>query len=304
MTHPPLSGLVAATHTPFTAAGDLNLAIVERQAAHLLEHGIPVAFIGGTTGESHSLTLAERSALTTRWLQVTDGTDLEVIVHVGSNCLPDACTLAAQADQLGARGIAALAPSYFKPKDVRALVDCCAELAAAAPETPFYYYDIPKLSGVELSMPEFAAQAAERVPTFAGIKWTNPDLYAWQLVRHSGLGLDLPWGCDEFLLAALAIGATGAVGSTYNFAAPVYQRLLAAFAAGDLAAARVEQYRSAQLVKLLAGYGFMGAAKATMTLLGVDVGPARLPNAAFPLDKLPQLRAELEALGFFDWIRP
>src|SRR6188474_1653263 len=111
----PLHGLVAATHTPFHADGALNLAAVEKQAAHLLNDGVVNVFIGGTTGESSSLTLEERHALAQRWCEVTRGTALRVIVHVGSNCLTDARALAAQAQQLGAVAIAALAPSYFKP---------------------------------------------------------------------------------------------------------------------------------------------------------------------------------------------
>ena len=56
-------GLCPATHTPFHADGSLNLAVVEQQAAHLLARKIDRVFIGGTTGESVSLQLAERLAL-------------------------------------------------------------------------------------------------------------------------------------------------------------------------------------------------------------------------------------------------
>lgn len=91
--------------------------------------------------------------------------------------------------------------------------------------------------------------------------------------------------------------------STYNFAAPIYHRLIKAFAAGDLVAARQEQFRSVQFIDLLARYGFMGAARATMSTVGVDVGPARLPNGSLNAGQMRELRAKLESLGFFDWIR-
>ena len=299
-----LHGLIAATHTPFRADGALHLAIVEKQAAHLLAHGVRTAFIGGTTGESHSMTLPEREQLAQRWVEVARGTPLAVVVHVGSNCLADARALAAQAQTLGAAAVAALSPSYFKPRTVGLLVDCCAEIAAAAPALPFYFYDIPSMTGVSLSMPEFLERGSARIPNLAGIKWTNPDLYSYQLCRHLAGQFDLPWGNDEYLLAALAIGAEGAVGSTYNFAAPVYHRVMKAFAAGDFDAARREQHRSALLVQTLAGTpgGFMGAAKALLGMLGVEVGPARLPNGNPTPAEAAKLRADLEALGFFDWI--
>jgi N-acetylneuraminate lyase len=60
MNHAPLHGLVAATHTPFDADGGLNLVVVERQAEHLLRAGVETVFIGGSTGECHSLTVDER----------------------------------------------------------------------------------------------------------------------------------------------------------------------------------------------------------------------------------------------------
>ena len=297
-----LLGLVAAAHTPFQADGSLNLAVIELQASHLLANGLKTVFIGGSTGESHSLAYDERRQLAQRWADVARGTELRVVVHVGSNCLAEARLLALQSAGLGAAAIAALAPSYFKPRSLDTLIACAADIASAAPQTPFYFYDIPVLTGVHFSMPDFLAQARDRIPTLAGIKFTNSDLLAYQLCLRAEDGAwDVPWGVDEYLLAALALGAQGAVGSSYNFAAPIYQRLLAAIAAGDLASAREEQFRSVRLIQLLAGYGYMGAAKAVMGLLGVPVGPTRLPNGNLTAEQVEGLRHDLETLGFFDW---
>ena len=304
MTPLSIRGLVAATHTPFHADGSLNLVTVETQAAHLLANGVKFAFIGGTTGECSSLTLEERQFLSTRWIEVARGTDLKVIVHVGSNCLADARTLAAQAQALGATAFSAFAPSYFKPGNVAALVDCMADIAAAAPGLPFYYYEIPLLTGITHSPSEFLARAAERIPNLAGLKFTSNNLMEYQLCRAFRDGaLDMPFGFDELLLGALALGATGAVGSGFNFAAPIYQRILKAFFAGDLATARTEQLRGVRLVQVLASHGYMGAAKALMKMLGVDVGPARLPNGNPSAQQVAALRSDLDKLGFFDWIK-
>lgn len=301
----PITGLVAATHTPFHADGSLNLAVVEKQAAHLLANGVKRAFIGGTTGESHSLSLAERRALTERWMEVTKGSELKVVVHVGANCLGDVRDLAAQAQSLGAEAISALTPSYFKPRDVASLVACCAEIASAAPELPFFFYDIPGFTGVSLSMPQFLEQATDRIPNLAGIKFTNPDGMMFQQCLHqNGGAFSILWGTDECLLAGLALGATGAVGSTYNFTAPIYHRLITAFEAVDFETARLEQKRSVDLVARLAAIGYMGAAKAVMGLLGVPVGPARLPHANPDATQVAALKTDLENMGFFDWVKP
>lgn len=299
-----LHGLVTATHTPFHADGSLNLPVVEQQAAFLLARGVATVFIGGSTGESHSLTCEERLLLAKYWLAVTKGTAMRVVVHVGSNCLSDAKTLAEQAEGLGAAAVAALSPMYFKPKNVVVLTEAMAQIAAAAPDTPFYFYDIPSMTGVTLSVPDFLSQARDVIPNLAGVKFTNPDLLAYQYCLRAEAGAwDVPFGCDEHMLGALAMGAKGAVGSGFNFAAPIYNRLLAAFARNDLTAAREEQFRGVQLISLFSSYGYMGAAKAAMEMLGVPVGPARLPNTNLSLEQKTKLQGELEALGFFDWVK-
>jgi len=300
-----IQGLVAATHTPFHTDGSINLAIIEKQAAHLLGTGVGHAFIGGTTGESSSLTLEERRALAVRWFEVTSGSALKVIVHVGANCLADSCSLAAQARELGAVAVSALAPSYFKPGSVSTLVASMAQIAAAAPELPFYYYEIPTMTGLALSPSEFLAQAADRIPNLAGIKFTSSNLMEYQLCRASHEGrFDIPFGFDEMMLAALALGATGAVGSSFNFAAPIYLRVIAAFQRGDFTAAREEQMKSVRVIQTLASRGYMGAAKAVMAMLGVEVGPPRLPCATLDTAQITALRTDLERLGFFEWVKP
>ena len=297
-THP-LTGLIPAVLTPFEPDGELNLAVVERQAALLQGDGVSAVFVGGTTGEFSSLTLRERKALTRRWLEVTRGTRLRVVIHVGSNCRADARDLAADAAENGAAAIATVAPSYFKPRTSADLVAWCAEVAVAAPAVPFYFYDIPTMTGVSFPMPEFLEAAADRIPNLAGLKFTNADLAAFQRLLHLHDGrYDVVWGFDEYLLAALALGAEGAVGSTYNFAAPLYQRIFAAVAKGDLAAARQAQFRAVQLIAVMYRHGFLAAAKEAMRIRGVDCGPVRLPNANMSAEQAVALRQELAAIEF------
>jgi N-acetylneuraminate lyase len=97
-----LNGLVAATHTPFTPEGTLNLPIVEKQAEHPLRAGLRTVFISGTTGEAHSLESEARRQLVERWMQVTEASLLRVVIHVGSTSLTTAKMLAAPAEKLGA----------------------------------------------------------------------------------------------------------------------------------------------------------------------------------------------------------
>jgi N-acetylneuraminate lyase len=297
-----LTGLIAATHTPFDSNGELNLSAIPTQAEWLLKNQIHFAFICGSTGESHSLSLDERMQMAKHWVEVAAGTELKVIIHVGSNCLRDAAALAEQAQRLGATAISALAPSYFKPADVSVLIDSMKQIASHAPDLPFYYYDIPALTNVRLSMPQLLQEARSRIPTLVGLKFTNEDYTSLQTcLAADGGRWDILWGVDESLLAALSLGVNGAVGSSYNFAPQIYHRMMAAYHRGDLTTARQEQLKSIQLIKTIAGYGYLPAAKHVMELLGVPVGTARLPLSTLRSEQKKSLQIELENIGFFEW---
>jgi N-acetylneuraminate lyase len=297
------SGLCTATHTPFHADGSLNLAIVERQAAFLRSHGITSVFIGGTTGESSSLTASERAELNDRWAVVGPATGIDVIVHVGANCLTEAAQLAAHAEKNQAKAISMIAPSYFKPRTMADLVASCAMVAKAAPRTPFYYYDIPGMTGISgFPVDEFLKAASPIIPNLAGVKYSNPDLDAMRRAQTlEGGRFDLPFGVDERFLAALRAGATAGVGSTYNFNPGPLLRAIAAHGKGDTAQAEAEQAKVQPVVDILAKRGYMGAAKALMGHLGVPLGPARLPNGNPGAAETKKMIGELEAIGFFSW---
>ena len=282
---------IAAPHTPFTESGDLALDAVARQAEHLQRAGVHGVLIAGSTGEGSSMTSDERRALAARWADV--GGALELWVHVGHNSLRDATALAEHAAEIGAHGICAAPPSWFALNDVERLAAVCADIADAAGNLPFLYYHIPVLSHVRVPMSPLARIARDRIPSFAGIKFSHPDVLDFQAVRREhGDAMRLYWGCDEQVVTGIALGAHGAMGSTYNFAMPVYRRLLEAFASGDLETARQEQSYAALLVERLASHGYMAAAKATMKYLGVDVGGVREP--------VPPLEDGAEAAVFAD----
>lgn len=300
----PLHGLIAAVHSPFDNSGELAVDVVDQQLQLLLRHGVSGVFVCGSTGESHSLSLEERLKLAERWADAVRGTPMKLILHVGSNCLRDATLLAEHAAKLEAVAIAAQAPSYFRPRTTADLADWCQQIANSAPETPFYFYDIPSMTGVQLSMPDLLDLAAARIPNFAGLKFTNPDLMSFQLCQRAHGGrYDIAFGIDEMLMAAAVLGARGAVGSSYNFAAPIYLQLLKDLAAGNPEQAREQQFRSVLLIQLLASIGYMPAAREVMGILGVPVGPPRQPNATLDDAARRKLHAGLERLGFFDWIQ-
>lgn len=293
-------GLIAAPFTAMHPDGSLNLDRIEQQAGHLLATGVRGAFVCGTTGEGASLTLQERFAVAARWVEVA-GRDLSVIVHTGCNCLADCRALAAHAQKVGAFATAAMPPSFFKPATVVDLAECCAQIAAAAPGIPFYYYHIPSMTGVNFAMAQLLPVAGKRIANFAGVKFTCENLMDYaQAFALDGGRFDMLFGRDELLLAGLGMGARGAVGSTYNYSAAIYLRVMAAFAAGDLAEARRQQAMAVESVALMLKYGGLPAGKAIMNMVGVDCGPVRLPLRTLSPEQQKSLRTDLDEAGFFD----
>lgn len=299
----PLHELVAAVHSPFHARdGSLAPEVVAAQAAFVAANGIRTVFITGSTGECHSLTCAERLTLYEAWAAAAPAHGLAVIAHVGGNSLEDARALARRAQTLELSAVSSLAPSYYKPASLDDLIEWCVAIAAEAPELPFYYYEIPAMTGVSFPMERFLVDAPTRIPTLAGVKFTNPDLVSYRRSLDVAAGhFDLPWGTDEALLGALATGARGGVGSTYNWAPKLYIDLMHAFHRGDLAEARRLQSIAIAMIDAIAQTGFMGSAKALMGRLGVAVGPARAPFGNPTDSQMDALVARLDELGFDRW---
>lgn len=296
--HTPFVGLVPAALTPFTPTGELNLAAVEKQAELFVRDRVAGVFVCGTTGEFCSMTCDERLALTARWADVLKGTPVRLVVHVGANCLAESRQLAMQAEAVGAAAVAMISPCYLKPRSPEVLIACCRDVARAAPHTPFFFYDIPVLTNVTFPVADWIEEAIGRIPSLAGVKFTNPDLMTFQRLVQFGDGrLDVLFGMDEQLLAAVALGGKGAVGSGYNFAAPMFHRLLAAVATGDYAAAREEQFAAVKLIAVMFRVGYLPAAKELMRMRGVELGPVRLPLPELNPGQLVTLRYMIDHVG-------
>jgi N-acetylneuraminate lyase len=227
---------------------------------------------------------------------------LLIIVHVGHSSIAEAKLLAAHAAEIGADAFSSVAAFYFKPTSPRILANCMAEIASAAPGLPFYYYHIPHLTGVAMDMIEFLQFAGRLIPNLAGIKYTAPTISEYQACLNYENGkFDILFGLDELLLPALSVGAKGAIGSTYTFAAPVYYETIRQFNGGDMAAARENHYYMIKVIRLLLKkYPPIPAQKAIMKMLGWDFGPCRLPLATLDQDSYEKFCQELNNLSFME----
>jgi N-acetylneuraminate lyase len=295
-----MNGLIAATYAPMHNDSSINLGVISKYGQFLKNNKVKGAFVNGSTGDFVSLTTEERKKIITEWSKHKPN-DFFLVNHVGHNSLKEAKDLATHsADKVDA--IAALAPYYFRLSSLKSLLEYCKEIAGCAPDTPFYYYHIPVLTGANFLMHEFLELASKEIPNFAGIKFTNNNLIDYKYCKDFNDGAyNILFGFDEILLASLPLGAEGWVGSTYNHLAPLYLSIIEAFHNNDHKLAAALQEKSMKFVDILnAKGGFNGAAKSFMKVLGVDCGPSRFPHVTLSSKELEEAKTALEALGIMD----
>lgn len=295
-----LQGLIAAPFTPMLTNGEINLEAIPAYYQFLKQNQVAGAFICGSTGEGVSLTFDERVAIMQAWADATAGDkEFKVLTLVGGTNIRECCLLATKAEQIGLFGISFTSPFYFKPANVEQLAKCCEEIAAAAPKTAFYYYHIPVLTGGNFAMIDLLKAIDGKIPNFVGIKYTHEDFMDYlSCLNFANRKYDMLWGRDENMLSALVLGAKGAVGSTYNYAAPLYRALIDAFDQGDFEIANALQQQSIDMITLLGKYGGIAVGKSYMKLIGLDCGTFRLPVRNMTEKDFERFKADVALLNF------
>ncbi|KAK5870120.1 hypothetical protein PBY51_024780 [Eleginops maclovinus] len=283
-----LTGLVAATFTPLTEEGEINISEIGPYVAYLTERqGVKNIFVNGTTGESLSLSVAERKILAEEWCKKAKGKMDHVTVHVGCMSLKDTQDLARHAAEIKADSIAVIAPSFFKPKNAQELRAYLKAVASVAPNLPFYYYHIPSFTGVNVLVRDLLDGIEDHISSFRGVKFSSTDLMDFGLCASlMKPNWSLIYGVDEQLLSALVLGANGAAGSTYNYVGCQFNKMLAAFEKGELIQARTIQFQLQELLDFAMKLGFdLGVNKQLMIdVSGLSLGPPRLPVMRCPPD--------------------
>lgn len=294
-----LKGLIAASFTPMDADGKVNLLPIDKYADLLAASKMAGVFVCGTTGESLSLTTDERKSILEQWIKSAKGR-FKVIAHVGSNSQPEAVELARHAAQVGADAIASMAPCFFKPATIAELIAFFAPIARSAEELPFYYYNMPSMTGVSLPVATFLKEGKKVMPNLAGTKFTHNNLMEMgECLALDNGEFEVLHGYDEILISGLVFGAVAGVGSTYNYLPDVYHGILKAMEEGNLTKARELQMKSIEIVNIIIKYGGgVRGGKAIMNLIGIECGQCRLPVAPMSDEEYQMLKNDLLKIGF------
>lgn len=287
--------VITAMVTPFRPDGSLDLEGSANLARWLVEHGNDALVVAGTTGESAVLTDPERIDL---FRAVRGAVTVPLIAGSTTNDTAHSVEMTIGAAEVGMDAVLAVVPYYNKP--TQAGLDLHFRAIAAASDLPVMLYDVPSRTGRKLAT-ETTLRLAREVPTVVALKDAGGDpAETARLIAEAPEGFEVYSGDEPLSLAFAAYGAVGVVGVSSHWTGRQQQEMFAAFAKGDVAAAREINAR------LLASYKFMNsdtcvfsqAVKVAMGVLGVPVGDCRLPLGPAPAGTDLLARNVLNELGY------
>lgn len=271
-----IRGILPALITPMDDRGaQVRYDSLRQLIEYHIQHGVGGFFVCGGTGEGLLLAPEERREVVAATIEQVAGR-ASVIAHVGALDTASAARMAAEAADLGADAISAVPPIYFKVDD-DALVEHYRVIAAAAAGLPLYPYQIPSATGVDIN-----ARLMERllaIPSLAGIKYSSYNLFDMRnIIELAPERLSVLSGFDEVCVAALTMGAHGAIGTTYNVLPATFAALYRAMQAGALDEARELQFRANRVLRALLSAPLIAGIKALLSARGIACGAPRRPQ--------------------------
>src|SRR5262245_22937557 len=290
-----IHGILPALLTPMDDDGvAINHTSLRRLVDYHIQSGVSGFFVCGGTGEGLLLAPEERQAVLETVVDAARGR-AKLIAHVGALDTGTAQRLAAHAVKLGVDAVAAVPPVYFRV-DGDALYAHYQLIADAAGGTPVYLYNIPSATGVEITAPVMEKLIA--IPSVRGIKYSSYNLFDMRNIIELAPGqINVLSGFDEICLAALSMGAHGAIGSTYNIMPATFAALYQAVQSGDLATAQELQFRANQVIKALLTAPLFGGLKAILSARGYACGAPRRPQRPLSAAERQRLFVAIEAAG-------
>jgi len=289
-------GVMPALVTPFTDDGDrLDENRLRRLVDYVVERGVSALVPCGTTGEFQNLSFDERKKVIEVTVDQANGR-VPVVAGAGHSSTKLAIELTKHAKDAGAAAAIIVTPYYHKPMD-RGIYEhyrCVAE----AVDLPMLLYNIPQATGVNLTW-QMVEDLVE-IPNIVGLKDSSGELRNMMAVMEKvGSRLPILCGHDEVVLPALAAGASGMILASANFIPDIWVDLYEAVKRGDLSKARDIQLKIQKICRITARSGPVGT-KAALNMLGVPVGPVRLPlsvGGELSYEDMEELRIDLEKIG-------
>lgn len=263
-----------ALNTPFTSTGDIDLKATKALTRYYINKGVKNMYVCGSTGEGFLLDHDERKQVVEAVLDEA-GKEMNIIVHVGTPSSRHAAELAKHAEAVGAAATSAVPCVYYRPSE-ESVYRHWSTITEAA-DLPFFIYNIPQLTGFNLSMNLFNRMLEnERV---AGIKNSSEPCHDILRFKQAG-GKDFIVfnGPDEQYLAGRLMGADAGIGGTYGAMPELYLNLEELIVRGEITKAQELQNTITAFIYRLCSFPSMyGACKTIIGLDGCPIGNPRLP---------------------------
>ncbi len=288
MKKPLFTGACTALVTPFLD-DRINYPMLEQLLRRQIDAGIRAVVICGTTGESPTLSDAEKLELFKR-AKACVGSDCLIIAGTGSNSTLHTLELSLAAQKCGVDALLLVSP-YYNKANPEGLYQHY-ETVSQAVDLPIILYNVPSRTG--LDMPVSVYHRLSAITNIAGVKEASTNITKITHIRRL-CGSNLPvWsGNDDQITPAMSMGASGVISVLSNVAPVETQAMALAALNGDFDTASALQTQLQPLVDALFSDVNPIPVKAAMKLIGYDCGPCRLPLGPFPSDREAQLKAAL-----------
>lgn len=285
--------VLTAMVTPFNQQGEVDYQAAKNLALRLVENGSDGLVIAGTTGESPTLSTAEKLTLFSTIVEAVGG-KATVIAGTGSNDTKKSVELTREAERTGVDGILLVTPYYSKPPQEGLYRHF--KTVAEATALPVMIYNIPSRTGVNIS-PMTMSRLAE-VKNIVALKESTGDLsQAAEMVRVLPKEFLVYSGDDILTLPMLSIGAVGVISVAAHLAGRRLRTMVDHYYQGEVMKAAKIHQELLPLFKVLFITTNPIMVKAALNLLGLEVGTTRLPLVEPGQEELDQLKDVLRQVG-------
>ena len=266
-------GVATALVTPMNEDGSINYDRLKTLIDEQIEAGIPALVICGTTGESATMTLEEHSEVIRVAIKHAAGR-VKIIAGAGSNDTACAADLAKEAEEAGADALLIVTPYYNKATQGGLVAHY--KYIAERVSLPIILYNVPSRTGCNIK-PETYAKLAE-IDNIVAIKEANGDISSVVKTRLlCGDKLDIYSGNDDQIVPIMSLGGKGVISVLSNVMPNETVELCDKMLNGDLEGAAAMQIELSSLIDALFIEVNPIPVKEAMNLMGLGMGPLRLP---------------------------
>ena len=269
----PWTGVGTALVTPFTKSGELDEAGVRRLVRRQIDAGVHFLVPCGTTGETPTLSEAERRRVVELVVEEANGR-VPVMAGAGGYDTREVVHAAREMQKAGASGLLSVTPYYNKPTPEGLFQHFSA--VADATELPIVLYNVPGRTGCNMEAPTVARLAT--IPHIVGVKEASGNIQQMaEILRAVPSTFQVLSGDDAITIPLMAIGGRGIISVASNSIPAEMAQMVEAAEAGDYAAARAMHHRLLPLLLVNFVESNPGPVKFAMAAMGLCEEVFRLP---------------------------